>query len=77
MMAPTWDGLATGHDRSMRQWAVCTWSGLLIRAPHGRRGPLLLDVDGLSHLWVDRHRGLLSLGAQPFNPDLSVRFSTS
>jgi len=32
MMALPWDGLATGHDGSMCQWAVCTWSGLLIRA---------------------------------------------
>jgi len=45
--------------------------------PMGRHDPLLLDIDGPSHLWVDRHRGLLSLGAQPFNPNLSVRFSTS
>ena len=77
MMAPTWDSLATGHDRSMRQWAVCTWSGFPYTSAPWAAWPLLLDVDGLSHLWVDRHRGLLSLGAQPFNPDLSVRFSTS
>jgi len=48
MMAPTWDSLATGHDRSMRQWAVCTWSGFpYTSAPWaawppftGRRGPV-------------------------------------
>ena len=77
------DGSAMGRSRHWtRRVDVPVGRLHLVGAPYtsgpmGGHDPLLLDVDGPSHLWVDRHRGLLSLGAQPFNPNLSVRFSTS